>query len=148
VYESDAKSGGSGQLYSAPVAGSAGINLTVGSDGEGPAEWSPDDQQLLFVSRRTGNADVFKMSANGTGLVNLTNRAGNDGVEGPHWMHGGADIVLGANHVYTAAADGSNLVNLTSTSGSEDHPVWSSDDKIYFVNVRSSPIVITQFAAS
>lgn len=138
AYEGDPKNGGLGQLYSAAVSGSSGINLTPGSDGEGPVEWSPDDSKILFVSRRTGNADVFKMSANGGNAVNLTNRAGNDGVEGPHWMHGGIDIVFGANHVWTAAADGSNLLNLTGTTGSEDHPVWSSDDKIYFVKDFSS----------
>ncbi|MEE8129700.1 MAG: hypothetical protein V3T48_05405, partial [Vicinamibacterales bacterium] len=38
------------------------------------ADWSPDGLQIVFVSRRDGNSEIFIMNADGTGQVNLTNR--------------------------------------------------------------------------
>ena len=35
--------------------------------------WSPDGQRLLFYSNRTGNWDLFVMSATGENVINLTN---------------------------------------------------------------------------
>jgi TolB protein len=40
--------------------------------------WSPDGQQLLFTSLRDGNAEIYRINRDGTGLVNLTNNEADD----------------------------------------------------------------------
>ncbi len=45
--------------------------------------WSPDGQQLLFVSSRDGNKEIYRINRDGSGLVNLTNDPSDD--EAPSW---------------------------------------------------------------
>jgi TolB protein len=56
--------------------------------------WSPDGTMVAFESRdrrgnRPDNTDVFVMSANGTGLVNLTNTPNDDHEVDPAWSQDG-----------------------------------------------------------
>jgi TolB protein len=40
--------------------------------------WSPDDNQIVFVSNREGNKDVYIMNADGSEVINLTNHPADD----------------------------------------------------------------------
>ncbi|RLT45590.1 MAG: hypothetical protein DWI63_04290, partial [Chloroflexi bacterium] len=46
--------------------------------------WSPDGSQLLYVSSRDGNAEIYSMLANGSSQTNLSRNSGAD-VE-PAWQ--------------------------------------------------------------
>jgi Tol biopolymer transport system component len=40
--------------------------------------WSPDGTQLVFISRRDGSLEVYRMNADGTAQTRLTNTGGLD----------------------------------------------------------------------
>jgi TolB protein len=45
---------------------------------DGAPAWSPDGRKILFVSNRGGNAEVYVMNADGSGLRKLTQLKGGD----------------------------------------------------------------------
>jgi len=62
-----------GDLYTANAAGEI-TQLTQTPDViESRPALSPDQNQVVFVSNREGNQDLWLINLNGTGLVNLTN---------------------------------------------------------------------------
>ncbi len=109
-------------------------NLSLGEDAQGPLDWSPDGTQILFTSNRTGDRDLFKMFANGSSSMNLTNQSSSDGVDAFDWSPDGSKIVfISSGSVVVANADGSDPNELTS-SYSHSAPVWSHDgQKIFYV---------------
>lgn len=135
AWMSDDTTSGEVQIFSALAIGSSGTNLVPGSnDAEGPMEYSPDASKVLYISKQTGDYDVFVVPSTGGGGTNLTHRVGDDGKSGAHWSPDGKQIVFGGgNHVWVMDADGSNLRNLTGTTGQQDEPIWSHDGtKIYY----------------
>ena len=64
--------------------GSAPVNLTnsPGVDGGFPA-WSPDGTRIAFVSRRDGDAEIYVLDADGSGVKRLTSDPAND--RSPVW---------------------------------------------------------------
>lgn len=134
VYSSEPTAGGVSTIYSAAVAGSTPIPLTLGGqDGRGPIQWSPDGATILFLSNRTGNLDVFSMAANGANAINLTNRSGSD--SDARWSPDGGSIVfVGQGQIWTMNGDGTNPQNRTGTAGgSYGSPSWSSNGQVYYV---------------
>ena len=81
--------------------------------------FSPDGTQVVFQSNRDGNQEIYKMNVNGTGLVNLTNRAAND--YAPSWSPSGyiyfeSDEGSAGFRIWRMNADGTNKIVLGSTS--------------------------------
>lgn len=73
--------------------GSARMNISnrgyVGS-----VAWSPDGMQALFTSGAPGT-DIFRVNADGTGVLNLTNSLAYDGA--PSWSPDGARILFASD---------------------------------------------------
>ena len=89
------------------------------------APLEPPDQ-ILFVSERDGNAEVYVMDADGSNPVNLTNDIAGD--DQPVWSPDGSKIAFVKNtDIYVMNADGSAPVNLTNAAGIDDEPAWSPD---------------------
>jgi TolB protein len=40
--------------------------------------WSPNGSRITFISNHDGNAEIYVMNADGSGLRNLTNNPAND----------------------------------------------------------------------
>ncbi len=60
------------------------------------ASWAPDGKQILFVSERTGNPDIWIMDENGEHPTNLT--ADNDSLDfNPVWSPDGKQIAFLSN---------------------------------------------------
>ena len=133
AYLPSGASGQQGRIYVGSASNGSPVDVSPSDDAQGPLEWSPDGTTIAFVSNRTGNLDVFTMLPDGTGVRNLTNRSGSDGVEGPHWSPDGSKLVFGANHVWVVNSDGTGLTNFTGTSNTEDQPAWASTGDIYYV---------------
>ena len=54
--------------------------------------WSQDNQQIVFYSFRTGNRDIFTMTADGRTKLQLTNDPGADHY--PDWSPDGENVVF------------------------------------------------------
>ncbi len=97
--------------------------------------------QIAFVTDRDGNDDeIYVMNADGTGVINLTNSAGNDSE--PDVSPDGTKLAFrterdGADEIYVMNADGTGVMNLTNNAGEDFSPAWSLDGtKLAFVSDR------------
>lgn len=91
----------------------------------------PDGSQIVVQSNETGNNEIFKMNADGTGKVNLTNNPASDGW--PRWGADGTRIYFHSNRsgnfdIWSMDPFGGNLVNLTADSPLSDNTVEVSPD--------------------
>lgn len=111
------------------------------------ATWSPDGQQLAFVTNRDGNYEVYTMTSTGGNPTNLTENSANDGNGGadpPQWSPDGTQISFvsaraGNRDVWVMNADGTEPRNLTLTTTHEAHPRWSPDGETIFYDVVIEP---------
>jgi hypothetical protein len=131
--------GGSWEIYSAALDGSAAVKLTDDArndainhheyGGEGPPRWSPDGRQILWMRKFPERGyDLWLMEADGSNARALTdNGAHNDAY--PSWSPDGRRIAFdsnrdGNNEIYLMNRDGSDVVRVTFTPQSELAPVW------------------------
>ncbi len=91
----------------------------------------PTNGRIVFVSGRTGNADIWSVNPDGTGLVNLTNDMGDDSepavsADGTRiaWI---SDRDQGNRDVYVMNADGTDVQRLTTDPEMESWPSFSPD---------------------
>lgn len=94
--------------------------------------------KIAFESYRDGNAEIYVMSANGSGQTNLTNNASFDA--DPAFSPDGSRIAFvsdrdGNNEIYIMNADGSGQTPLTNSTSTENtQPAFSPDGaKIVFL---------------
>jgi TolB protein len=108
--------------------GAANVTRTPRVSEYAPA-WSPDGTRLALVSYRDGNAEIYVMSAEGSGARRLTRHRGED--LSPAWSPDGSRIAFasnrsGAYHIHTMRADGSG-VRLLAPLRQSYSPAWSPD---------------------
>jgi Tol biopolymer transport system component len=91
--------------------------------------WSPDGSRIAFIADRPGdgNGAIYVVNADGSGLTNLSNSPGSDGVGA--WSLDGSRIAFTSNRdgnteIYVVNADGSGFTNLTNNPGEDGGPVW------------------------
>jgi TolB protein len=91
-------------------------------EASGDLDWSPDGEQLLFVSRRDHGREEIYVFDSSTGVVSpLTHSPGESHSSNPSWSPSGNSIVFtsdrhGKSDVYRMDADGSDVRRLTHTS--------------------------------
>ena len=83
---------------------------TGGSDGQ-PA-WSPNGQQIAYISQDDGNFEIYRINADGSNKVRLTNNPSSDGL--PVWSPDGQWIAFRSDRgggwaIYAMRADGSDV---------------------------------------
>lgn len=105
---------------------------------------SPDGSRVVFQSNRTGRHEIYVMNVDGSGVVQLTDRPGDNST--PVWSPDGRRIAFAASaeadnsEIYVMDADGGNIVRLTKSPGDDSHPHWSPDGKrIMFNSPRTTP---------
>ena len=69
-----------GDIWTVPASGGTARRLTVHEAYESHPRWSPDGEEIAFVSDRYGNRDLFVMNANGDTPRRLTHHSTNDGL--------------------------------------------------------------------
>ncbi len=101
--------------------------------------WLPDGSKIVFCSSRSvwpGNADIWIMNPDGTGLVNLTNDPSSfDCAPGTVPGSGGSmgkisfvsDRAADNLSIYTMDVDGSNVWRVTTDPADDLDSSWSSD---------------------
>jgi Tol biopolymer transport system component len=117
-------------LFVADLVGGGGLaRLTEAAGYDAECSFSPDGSQVLFVSDRDGDADIYVMQADGSGVKQLTNAAGYDG--GPFFSPDGTWIAYRTDRIekdmlqiHVMRADGSGDVALTSGNGVRWAPYW------------------------
>ncbi len=103
--------------------------------------------QIAFESYRDGNAEVYLMEADGSGLVNLTSNPAYDGT--PSWAPNGQQIAFtsergGSPDIHVMDWDGANATRLTDGRGFNVVPAWSPDgSQILFVSNRDYRVPVT-----
>lgn len=102
--------------------GSFPVQLTFDPGDTNPAV-SPDGKSLVFMSRRNGNWDVYRVGLDGAGLAQLTTDVADEGL--PAWSPDGKTIAFvsdqdGVWAVWAMGADGGNQRPLLELGGSID----------------------------
>ncbi len=128
-------------LIVVPVIVFAAIDDEMGADDTHPV-WSPDSSQIAFTSWRTGNADIWLVNVDGTGLRNLTESTEQN--SNPSWSPDGQRIVFntqlvdGNREIYIMNASGGGAVNLSNHPTADSRPTFSSTGEwILFESRRS-----------
>jgi TolB protein len=92
----------------------------------GELAWSPVGDKIAFVSRRDGNAEIYLMNTDGSGLRRLTRNTVGD--RNPVWSPDGRRIAFESNwQLNVMNADGSRQRRLTRNGGRNFTPAWSPD---------------------
>lgn len=102
--------------------------LTAGAYNEWVARWSPDGAQLAYVSQRDGNAEAYRMAADGSDQTRVTHHPGED--ESPCWSPDGQQLAFATERagnwdIYTIQADGTAEAAVVATSANEIFPAWT-----------------------
>jgi Tol biopolymer transport system component len=135
----------------------AGSIWTIAADGTGarlvlrnaysPA-WSPDGSRLAFVSRRSGDEEIYVARADGRGVKRLTRSPGPD--LSPAWSSDGRRIAFSRKaEIWTMNADGTSqraLVRKARIWHEHYSPAWHGSRIVYSSN-RVSNFNAELFAA-
>ena len=102
---------------------------------------SPDGRLIAFTATAQ-NEDVYVMSADGTGIRQLTNDAARD--RGVTWWPDGSRLVFYSNRdgeydAWTIRADGSGLIRITEMKGGVNFPKISPDGTRMAFNADTRP---------
>ena len=109
--------------------------ILIGFAGCAPASETSllKNSQIVFVSDRANNHDLFITNMDGTGLRSLTNLPTVDSE--PSWHPDGSKIIFHSYvnddfDIYTINVDGSELTRLTNVQGNDNWPKWSPDGSL------------------
>jgi Tol biopolymer transport system component len=96
------------------------------------------EQVLVFNSRRNGDAQLFRMNLDGTGVQQITTEGSTFGAAGPEGDRVVYESTRGNQDIFVADFDGANEVQLTDDAFADFRPVFSpTGEWIAFVSERS-----------
>jgi Tol biopolymer transport system component len=106
--------------------------LTKAKDYSLTPDWSPDGNQIVFMSNRDGDWDIYIMNSDGSGKdINITNNKTSERF--PSWSNDGEKIVYhsdrdGNNNLYLYDLDTKTETQLTNNPAGDWTGRWSPDD--------------------
>jgi serine/threonine protein kinase len=134
------------QIFIMNVDGSNQQRLTSLADGACQPAWSPDGQNILFVSpcRKKSdiysNAAIYLMNADGSNVQPLITKIG--GVFDPDWSQAGILFTYLENtkpRIWAANADGTGAHQISRSNAYDRQPSWSpGGDRIALLNTSRS----------
>lgn len=136
-----------GDLYTVPRAGGAATRITSGMALDLQPVFSPDGSEILFVSDRSGNENLWLVDADGSNRRPLTTDRGDFHFDDPEWSPDGEYVLVRKNEAGSPNAGRTPwLINVRGGSGMElDDEArglgfrWGPDDRyVYFRGVAGS----------
>ena len=112
---------------------------------DGNAQFSPDDEQVVFTSARSGGFEIWVADVEGGNLRQLTFLGKTGSVGSPRWSPDGRNIAFdylaegdtGAD-ILVVSASGGPTRRITTSPSPDVRPSWSRDGRaIYFSSHRS-----------
>lgn len=133
---------GDHEIFAAPPVGDL-IQLTDNTSPDYSPSWSANGSRIVFMSRRDGNAEIYKMDADGDNEVRLTNSPADDGA--PVFSPDGRKIAFhgklsgGNDDLFVMSSGGNKLVRITRNTADDTFPSWSpSGSRIAFQSSRGA----------
>lgn len=122
-------------ICKAQLGGVGWVNLTNIRTREVSPLWSPDGQQIMFLSDAAGITNIWLMNPDGTNRRNVSGiTLGTDLVveSNASWSPDGASILFESvrdenMEIYTVSPEGTDLQNLTNNPAADMNGVWSPD---------------------
>ena len=132
-------------IWKIGAGGGEAVNLTPDSGANDAfPDFSPDGRRVVFRSMRDGNAEIYVMNADGTGVQRLTHHEATDTM--PAFSSAGDRVAFtsfrdGNFELYTVALDEDGRPGpperLTRSPGHDMHPRFSPDDEwVLFTSQR------------
>lgn len=129
-------------IYSLSLETGESQQLTAGNYRNLQPVWSPNGDQVAFISDRDGNLDLYMMNSDGSGVIRLTDSVENEGH--PTWSPDGTQIVFDRtqevigfgkiSHLYTVSLSDKMVRQLTSSTDNDYYPSWSPDGRYLAFN--------------
>src|SRR5215510_3603661 len=120
-----------GEIFVLAVADGSSSNITNTWANDTSPAWSPDGTKIAFASDRDGQAELYLMNRDGSGVVRLTNNIGF--TDQPAWSPDGGKIAFncmvesGNGDICVVNSDGTLFTRLTTDPGWDFAPAWSPD---------------------
>ena len=121
------------------------VRLIASSRRNNSPQYSPDNQQIAFISDRTGNWELWTCRSDGSIPRQLTNFRG-PMLGTPHWSPDGRSIAFDArpnehSAIFVVRSSGGNAKRINDNSFEERMPNWSPDGKyLYFNSTRDGSV--------
>jgi Tol biopolymer transport system component len=126
-----------GDIYTMPISGGQATRITSGMAYDAQPRFSPDDEQVVFISDRTGKEQVWIVSTDGSDSTQVTEGGNNDYLS-PEWTPDGEYIVVSKGNgnlkLWLIHADGGSGVAMVpepenmhmagAAFGSDEDKVW------------------------
>ena len=106
---------------------------------DGSPAWSRDGKRIAFYSERDGNAEIYVMNADGTGVTRLTNTRADEGY--PAWSPDGRTLSFDSDRdgnfdVFAMNDDGTNVRPITRHAARDVSATWAPGGAIAFMSDR------------
>jgi TolB protein len=124
------RGGGQLDLWRVNIASGSEIRITSEPAADYDPVWSPVDNQVIFVSERTGSGDLYLLNLDGDGVLRLTLNEGNFDKH-PSWSLDGKKVVFWSDRgwnrnwqIWLLDLDTQESINLSNNAFEDWDPVW------------------------
>ncbi len=132
---------------------SSAVPLIASTHSDQVGRYSPDGNQIVFVSDRSGHSEIWLANADATNQVQLTSLP-SDQAGSPSWSPDGQKIAFGwrdggSTQIYTIPVTGGKPLQITNMSPGCSIPRYSRDGKwIYFGSRRTGRFEIWKISSA